>query len=43
MTKQALHAGLNVSPMAIGDGLLRRGQDLRTGEQNSTGNPGHDQ
>jgi hypothetical protein len=42
MTKQALHAGLNVSPMAIGDGLLRRGQDLRAGEENPTGNRRHD-
>jgi hypothetical protein len=43
MTIQALHADFDVSPVAVGDRLFRRGQDLRAGEQNPTGDPGHDQ
>ena len=32
MAKQTLHAGLNVGPVAVGDGLIGRSQDLRAGE-----------
>jgi hypothetical protein len=36
MAEQTLHAGFNVGPVAVGDGLVGHSQDLRAGENYTT-------
>lgn len=43
MTIQTLYAGLDVSAVAVGNGLLRCGQDSSAGEENPCNKPKYDQ